>query len=517
MTETQTSGAFLLRIAGVNFDSTMADTQDLQTIRGASLAYLLAPAETGEHLRAEFPDADIKTIYVGASEGAFEVADADPDRIVEVARAFLAGGAGDRRPYGHLTFTVAATPMTRETYRAATDRCLRQARVAQLQTPTCDLPFDAPATGACAVDGIRPATVDDHGPDGRPRRLSASVAARRAFGRQKRALFYAPRLSRPPAEVPDVAQSFADIVADPPDGVPENVAGKMAILYMDGNRFGRIRQDYGGRTADMMFSQELQKMQNALLAAIVDHCRATPGLTGVNRQGEMFLRVDTLLWGGDEMLFVMPAWAVWDLVGVIAAQTRDWEFVVPLHHSAGLVICDEKAPIRAMRGLAETLADAAKRHPEASLLQYEVLEGIDLPFDALDRHRDQVFAGQPADGFSLDMHRWADVTTGIRLLKRHFPRSQLYRHLRGAVRDGHLSDRPAAAAPEFATPGARLDALRDQLGAYGAAARPPCDLSAALFASGLGRGGDASLMPLVHLAALWDYVPEPPPAPEPTA
>ena len=58
---------FLIRIEGCNFASTILDTNDLSTIRGASLAYLKLPQYwLGELNKAGM--GSVETIVVGASD-----------------------------------------------------------------------------------------------------------------------------------------------------------------------------------------------------------------------------------------------------------------------------------------------------------------------------------------------------------------------------------------------------------------------------------------------------------------
>jgi hypothetical protein len=68
--------------------------------------------------------------------------------------------------------------------------------------------------------------------------------------------------------------------------------------------------------------------------------RKTPGRDpGAEAKPEIVskLRFETLLWGGDELVWVVPAWQGWWTLDFFFRKARRWEYNnIPLKHAAGL-------------------------------------------------------------------------------------------------------------------------------------------------------------------------------------
>lgn len=541
--------AAYLYVAAVNFSASLFDTQDLRTIRGSGLAMLEAPQRLGTHLRARFGDGSVAEVYVGASEGLFAISDSvpAPEAVADTARAFLeqptAPGAA---PLDHLTFTVGLRSASGADTSLADDgpscfeidnaAALSAARMAQMALPS----FVPPAVdengmhaGApvCQVDGVRPA-VEMDGTRPAPLNVSGSVLARGTYGRRQRVTYY--RCQFPAwTGASEFAQSLHDLTAIGAEDLapPEQLGAKMAVLYFDGNGFGAIRGRHC-RTPDRLsaFSDGLLDLRSALMGDLLQRFEEEPGLAGLpearRAQGLQMrrvlppserallargdgeaepktqLRFDMLLWGGDELMMVMPAWAGWAVAGLMAAGMQGWAFrpdaetADPLRHAGGLVFCNIKTPVREVKDLAATLADEAKAASrERDLIQVQIVESIDLPPGYLGDHRRRLFGAVPPAAFCFDAGAWAETTEAVRWLKRHLPRSQLYRQLRRATAEGALREQAGPAAEGV------LRAVNDYL----ASALSPGEMAPAWFAS-LGGSPASRLMPLVHLAELWDYV-----------
>jgi len=113
-------------------------------------------------------------------------------------------------------------------------------------------------------------------------------------------------------------------------------------------------------------------------------------------------RLEVLLWGGDDIVLVVPAWQGWDVASRffqhVCGQSGDepWRFDPLGDHgqftySAGLVFFNHKAPIHRVRGLAEALFIQGKKQAEGesyrNLLGYEILESYDIEGADLERWR----------------------------------------------------------------------------------------------------------------------------------
>jgi len=90
-------------------------------------------------------------------------------------------------------------------------------------------------------------------------------------------------------------------------------------------------------------------------------------------------RFELLQWGGDELLFVVPAWLGLPVLQQFFRQVYTWRDK-PLTHSAGMVLCPRKTPIARAQKLAEELTDWCKLHSrKEDLYATLILESIDYP------------------------------------------------------------------------------------------------------------------------------------------
>lgn len=484
---------FVVRVEVVDFDRTILDTQDLSTIRGGSLAMLNAPTAMGDALRRAFPQASVDEIYSGASQAAYHLAaDVPFEQIQKTLAGFAADPQGQiapadddnlRKVLPHLSLVVDAAVSEGETktqLKSALDSATAKNLWRRMQNLGGAIPvFDnGNATHHCAIDRTRPAEAgvwvpNDYTPENphdRPQedsqtkeiQVSASVAARRRYGREARQRFYDRELNVRRAWLPAFAQSFADIVADPPDAIPLASRNKIAVVYFDGNKFGRIRERLGG-SPDVLgrFSRDLKKARaRDLLKPVIDglataahhHEPAHWKWTAADprEDDEKRLRFETLLWGGDELIWVVPAWLAWWLVDAVFARTRGWEFDGHrLTQSGGVVLCSVKTPIRQAVALAKDLAESCKNTlpdditAQRNLCQIMVLENVEIPEGNIGDYNERIFgvprnAPDAAQAFTLEGQRFAGLTDLLLRIQEEFPRSQLYRLLRQARAKGVL-------------------------------------------------------------------------------
>jgi hypothetical protein len=512
----------LLRVEGVNFGATISDTDDLSTIRGASLAYLRLPELLFDALRREFPA--IEPLWTGASVGVASIRDADdPETVRRRAYDLLYPSdptAADplaelRAVIPHLTLCVAAVE-DKGNYLAESDALIAAVRSQQLRQPTVDIPLPGALQRPCRIDSIRPA-IDEKWTGGGRRPMSASVGARRDYGRHMRQFVYKREIR--PLLYDRLPERFADSFLELIKGAPENeppfadlplsLRQKMAVIYLDGNKFSRIRSTrFAGSAADdSRFSRHVKTRRRTLMEDLIGHLVALPDMTLVtanqHRKATKKFRFETLLWGGDEALFVMPGWRGIEALDVMLRSLDDpgWAIDgIPLTHAVGLVICDAKVPIRVIRELAKTLADDAKTtlpddlQIQRTVAQFLILESFEPPDRLADFRRSLYGIAAPAD-FTFAPPAFGRVTEAVRALKADdgLPPSQLYGLLREARRD-RLTD--ARAAPE-------------QVAAFEQKTREICDRYAPELKNRLGELGGAGSHPVLRLARLAeirDYV-----------
>lgn len=542
----QTMSAFLVRIEGCNFAATAYDTDDLSTIRGSSLAYLRIAEEWPARLTPLLPNSRIMLLVSGASQGTYlvETTGATTTKDIEKAIANAIGASsaiGDvldvTRP--HLTFTYAATPETGD-HRKDVALLVAACHQRQLQQPTVDIPLPSGTGLTCPYDRIRPAVSKHKRQDGTEVQVSASVDARRSYGRTARQAFYKDELESTNDLGFTFVDRFEELVEDNPRPLPPALTGKHAVVYLDGNAFTRTREDVvfaprQGDTAaavrgrERAFSDAVKRARRHLLKAMLGLLTSDKHML-LRSQGSASmgrLKFETLLWGGDEALFVLPAWKLMDVLPVIAEALEDQIWQLPfelgthkLSHAVGIVICNIKTPIAVSRALAQSVADASKPLAKAdagkdipleelrNVYSIQILESVEPPRSDLGAFRMDLYGTEKAEAFTFVGRVGVD---GLLQLVRQLqadqgglPRSQLFKLINAARKLKLLEAGRYGDAERFL--GQSLDdESKDALGSR-AFRRSKCQHYDSLRSPLLGYTTDAPLVPLLHLAELWDYV-----------
>ena len=409
-------------VEGQNFAASILDTQDLSTIRGGSLLLrdLVGRAEAA--LCQRFPDA-VRRATVGGSVGIWRVAagTAAVAVAVEDIRRLLGSG-----PSRHLGFGVAAvaddgTGYSRQRLRLRA--AMQRARLAEVRVSYPELSAVEP--GVCPVDLVRPigkGTQQRIGPDSEnPRhviRTSSAVFDRRRFGTDKKQTLIREETAQTTLGVAaqeallrdgrPFAMQMGSISeqAAPPEGLRANLLDKICVIALDGNGFGKIQDAALAQSdtieAQQRFDQGLAKMRSELIAQVFSRLIEAGGegvpcpeeeevriaLVDPIRQGRKVIRFELLLWGGDEMMFIVPArigWQILEKIGEAAGNLTVLDR--PVSFSVGAVFCHHDAPIARVKQLADGLCAHIKRlKPDsgggrdgkaATLFMVEVLESFD--------------------------------------------------------------------------------------------------------------------------------------------
>lgn len=491
---------YIMRVEGVNFSATMLDTQDLSCIRGASLALLHAPERIETELRQP-GISELKRAFSGASQAvfSFRAEEKSANAALAAVRAMLACegadphvvASGKALPLAYLSFVVALVAVDDKA--ADSDAALADAlaaaharnRADQYRALTVRLPpFTEGAREPDALGRILPADgatiwrpqdrhsvtllsgeTEEENPSrqraGAEIPVSRSVAARRAYGRRMRQEFYRTELNDHTKPDDKLLENYFDnwrftdsietICEEAPSSLPESIRNKIAVLYFDGNKFGTIVKKLSRRTGHLppatleKFSSSLQGLRRKLLYDILECFRSSAmhpfAWVGLNDQKHPALRFETLRWGGDEVIWVAPAWLAFWLVEAFFAFSADWTYEGhALTHGGGVAICDRKTPIRQAIAVAETLADLAKQTTVAdkpvNVVQIEVFESADLPQGGeLDRYRAALYPGIASEAFTLPGDTFSTIIDrfeGDCIHDEGLPRSQLYRLLEQA-------------------------------------------------------------------------------------
>lgn len=371
---------YCLRVEGVNFNDTLYDTNDLSVIRGSSLLL----EGIGRYCSAAFRKnalEDIQEIYSGASHAGFHIgSDAD---VARNAKDILVRALAEP-PYSYLSFVIDIGQG--DSVDAALAAALRNNRIAQYRQWTIP---DSSVDGALrqdALDGVRGATIKDEIKG----MLSPSTKARLDYGRAHRTDFlFQDRPDRSLLGGVEFCQSFQDLVENPPAGLPRSVKNKIAVIHLDGDSFGKASCAVGSEA----FARALEDMFPRIRQRIVDDAleaeKAESG--GVSS----LLRMEVLVWGGDDITIVVPAWRVFLFLEGFYDVIKDW--IIDgnaLGFTAGVVIAQAKTPIRALTSLAEEAVGKSKSIGARGSVTFDIFESVALP-DAgqLQIHRERFSKG----------------------------------------------------------------------------------------------------------------------------
>lgn len=418
---------YYLRLEGVNLSNFVYDTSDLSTNRGGSRLLSTACKEVARKFTGLMP------VTTGASAGIFAfkaASDEKAEAVCNEVRKLLREG-----PRKHATFVVNwCTSSGEKAFGEDRERLLALNRYQQMRSPSLAIPSET-ADWACELDGVRPAT-DSITKGNDNYRASTSVASRREHGKQQKQDLYG-ELIGPDAEGMHCADDFDELTANPPRK-HKDLAGKMAVLYLDGNDFGKIQDEVCTTpTAQKAFDKELQDKSKAVLKAILDLARSEessdPGVWFHPKSRD--LRLETLLLAGDELRFVVPAWCGWAVLDRIFRSVKGWEFNErKLTYKAGLVFCKHHAPIRRVLELAGALASMAKkrRRPDLenrNVFAYQVLESFDHiggDLETFRKDRRRILPGTVLSDQILPGDQMKEIADAMAPVLDAFPRTKLH-------------------------------------------------------------------------------------------
>ena len=143
------------------------------------------------------------------------------------------------------------------------------------------------------------------------------------------------------------------------------------------------------------------------------------------------MRIETLLWGGDELIWVVPAWLGWNALCLFYQQAKTHiKFRGgTLKHAAGLVFCHHNAPIHRVKSLAHDLAELAKeQNRDSNLIAYQVLKSFDHVGMDLDGYRGKMTKGiTTPHGLLVAAENMQEIDKQVRILKcKDLPKRKVY-------------------------------------------------------------------------------------------
>lgn len=351
---------YYLRVEAVNISNFVYDTHDISTIRGGS--YLLLDAI--ESLSEEFSGL-LTPVSTAASQGLFWFDGRDDNQELQKdILAFL-----QRKTGGHATFLAATHPDIPGEFGKVLEILEAKIHRQQWRMPSVAIPAPAATSKECHLDGWRPG-VEAY-PFDADARISEAAAFRWQQGVQFKRHFFAEILGDESYQSIITTNDLGELAADKSKGILD---GKIAFIHVDGNSFGRIRRAYckteeSRRQFDESFQDDFRK--NEFLKALLQIATSDPDFQTEGTDGNPALRLEILLWGGDEMTLVVPAWQGWRVMRLFYKMARDLQFKEsPLSQRAAVIFCHHNAPILLIRQLAEDLLGVTKADIQARLGEF---------------------------------------------------------------------------------------------------------------------------------------------------
>lgn len=348
----------------MNFSDTLFDTNDISTVRGSSRAY--------EDAVGGFVGDKDTLLDLGASKVVLK-----SDRAIE---EIIAGA--DAKLMSRLSFVCGEGPTIAEAE--------AQARGKQFRNWTVTGSTEAGSV-PCALDGARSAARESQ-PKGL---VSNTVHDRREYGRDQRSRLYGDATVWKDFTV---STEFAQLVESPPKGLAFGAHNKIAVIHADGSGFGdalKALESEKGDEGRAEFSNALRALQADLLARIGEWLKEVEKNTArralSNHEPET-PRFETLLFGGDDMDFVLPGWLAIPFIAKFSQITGNWEIGgVALSHRLACVIANVKTPIRQLRGFAHDAVDELRSLPRSNVFSIDLLESAAPPADGPSAHRKRLF------------------------------------------------------------------------------------------------------------------------------
>ena len=509
---------YLLRIEAKNLSNSVYDTTDLSTIRGGGLRALEC-ATLGARDAAAEPT--LQAIYTGASQGLFLFSAAN-DGAAESVRGSIYDFLCETYP--EQTISVEYGQLS-DSFQSDVNQLSAKSNWTQMQSPSLVFPGDG--SEVCHFDRIRPAG---------PNKVYRKGAGEDSSGRSSKVPISSHSLVRREHGIGNKHQEFyekqiefrgefaSDFGKLSDYGKAGKLDHKIAVIYLDGNGFGKLFRQCVDQNSYQTFSNLLKGYNQEFLREALERIdgpidRTTPkavttdwhwsGYTTTNSEQRIekraAIRLETLLWGGDEIIWVVPAWQGWRWLQDFFQQWgkgRTWDDeqatpkwgMTPLRFGAGVVFCHHDAPIHDITRLARELADKPKEVPTENLFAYQVLESFDSlgarPFQLRNRKLPACLRVPSGDSPYLVCpgNKMGEVGKQIRSLQAKLPRSRVHEIVNRLCNDCRTKE---------------VLGLAGKVLAKNEAATDFAALTKALFDNELAESEVAAW---IHLNELWDYI-----------
>jgi hypothetical protein len=235
--------------------------------------------------------------------------------------------------------------------------------------------------------------------------------------------------------------------------------GKIAFIHIDGNSFGRIRNKKClTPETRKRFDERVQKCREAFLVDLRSTAYADPDFHR-SKNGKDVLRLEVLLWGGDECTIIVPAWKGLEVIERFYRITSGLTFEgVPMTHRSAVIFCHHDAPILQIRRLADRLLSITKDsiknqfkaafdkdtalacfspEDQAQQLQllsnakygnaarYLVLESFDMLRGSLEKFLERYYGIPDTSGMLLYGHKMSELRGNLQTICSNVPKSRV--------------------------------------------------------------------------------------------
>lgn len=420
---------YYLRVDAVNLDNFVFDTNDISTIRGGS--FILLDAING--IAAEFGE-ELESIATAASTGlfAFQRAGADAAYYSQVKAKVL--NWLHEQANGHATFVAAVEQGTDADFPLVLEKLETQIHRQQFRLPTVTIPEPAATSQECFVDGWRPGVIDYKAdPDVEDASVSAATDFRRELGRERKRSIFRRILEDYEYDDALCARDLGKLARHDQMGV---LSGKIALIHADGNSFGKTRRKTCTSADDRKTFDELiqQNCRVPFLKSLLELARSDPDFQTTDEDGRQALRLEVLLWGGDEMTLVVPAWRGWQVLELFFNHAKGLNFKGhELSHRAAIIFCHHNAPILQIRRLAGELERQAKRSfartphiTDHNALHYLVLESFDMLQGSFDKFLERYYQKIDFSSLLLRAAELPSLRENLSIIHQNVARSKLF-------------------------------------------------------------------------------------------
>ena len=422
-----------IRVEAVNLDNFIYDTQDISTIRGGSFMLL----EAVEKLTRVKAVPGIEKISTGASTGLFKVLDGHEKKITSIIQEIKVKLSTET--YGYGTFVVNYHDFDEDNndFSIGTKTLLAKNHIAQWKQPTLIYPEETGFHMQCDKDGIRPAVVDDdhclNKDEKEKKYISNFTYFRREYGKalKKNEIYKNIIMDRHFHQKIDTLKFTDNLEELSKDYENKRIDGKIAFIYMDGNKFGKIKDKEINTLQHLQnFDDSLKvKVRQEFLKSVLTYASNE---TTFKRDDDK-IRFELLMWGGDELEIVVPAWQGLHLLELFYQQKEEFK-KWPLTHACGIVFCHHNAPILQVRKIAHGLVDSIKdqipdipqKRETGDHVKYLVMESFDMIAGGPEHFFDYYYGNAVGENLILQGQEIKTLVENIKDLKKYFPRTKLY-------------------------------------------------------------------------------------------